>query len=306
MYGKVVLITNGVALKINVFTEKPGWITNRLAEELILNSEYAKLYYGFKRKLKILFTGILFNNSQNSIINYYLPYYLAPISKQKSVITISCLTHYQSDNALKRRGWDNALLNSDFFVAISKLAYDQALSHGVDKSKIRIIKYGPSKIYKPTFNVLIVGAPGIRKVEDFLKDVMDSCAFDSSIIWKSASESGWGLETICEDGSDLRNAFNWADLLFVPSLLEGAHTGTIEAIFSGVPVLTRDTGWAKFELKSYVATISKSDEAKDYILNAADKKNYFAKSNIMALENAGFSYTSWRNEHFALFKELIN
>lgn len=293
-------------MKINVFTEKPGWITNRLAEELILNSEYAKLYYGFKRKRKILFNDIFDHNSQNSIINYYLPYYLVPIFKQKGVITISCLTHYQSNNTLKRRGWDNALLNSDFFVAISKLTYDQALSHGVDKSKIRVIKYGPSKLYKPTFNVLIVGSPGIRKGEDFLKEVMDSCSFDSSIVWKSASESGWGLETICEDGSDLRNAFDWADLLFVPSLLEGAHTGTIEAIFSGVPVLSRDTGWAKFELKSYVSTISTSNGAKDYILSAANKKNSFAKSNIMALENAGFSYTSWRNEHFAFFNELIS
>ena len=292
-------------MKINVFTEKPGWITNRLAEELILNSEYAKLYYGFKRQRKILFTNIFDHNSQNSIINYYLPYYLVPILKQKNVITISCLTHYQSDNVLKRSGWDNALLNSDFFVAISKLTYDQALSHGVDKSKIRVIKYGPSNLYKPTFNVLIVGAPGIRKGEDFLKEVMDSCSSDSSIVWKSASESGWGLETICEDGSDLRNAFNWADLLFVPSSLEGAHTGTIEAIFSGVPVLSRDTGWAKFELKSYVSTISTSNAAKDYILSAANKKNSFANSNIMALEKAGFSYTSWRNEHFALFNELV-
>jgi glycosyltransferase involved in cell wall biosynthesis len=293
-------------LKINVFTERPGWITNRLAEELVLNSGYAKLYYGLKMKRKIWLSDVFHQNIEKSIINYYLPYFLAPILKQKGVLTISCLTHYQPDNLLKRRGWDNALLNSDFFVAISKLAYDQALSHGVDKSKIRVIKYGPSKIYKPTFNVLIVGAPGVRKGKDFLKEVMDSCVFDSSIVWKSASESGWGLETICKDGSDLRNAYNWADLLFVPSLLEGAHTGTIEAIFSGVPVLTRDTGWAKFELKSYVAVVSKSDEAKDYILSAANKKNYFAKSNILALEKSGFSYTSWRNEHFALFNELIN
>ena len=293
-------------MKINVFTERPGWITNRLAEELVLNSGYAKLYYGLKMKRKIWLSDVFHQNIEKSIINYYLPYFLAPILKQKGVLTISCLTHYQPDNLLKRRGWDNALLNSDFFVAISKLAYDQALSHGVDKSKIRVIKYGPSKIYKPTFNVLIVGAPGVRKGKDFLKEVMDSCVFDSSIVWKSASESGWGLETICKDGSDLRNAYNWADLLFVPSLLEGAHTGTIEAIFSGVPVLTRDTGWAKFELKSYVAVVSKSDEAKDYILSAANKKNYFAKSNILALEKSGFSYTSWRNEHFALFNELIN
>ena len=135
---------------------------------------------------------------------------------------------------------------------------------------------------------------------------MDYCAIDNSILWKSASESGWGLDTICKDGSDLRNAYNWADLLFVPSLLEGAHTGTIEAIFSGIPVLSRDTGWAKSELKNYVATISKSYEAKNYILSAANKKNNLAKSNIIALENAGFSYTSWRKEHFALFKELIN
>jgi hypothetical protein len=293
-------------LKINVFTEKPGWITNRLAEELALNSEFVKLHYGLKMKSKILYSSIFGHKVQKSMINYYLPYYLAPAFKQRSGFTVSCLTHYQPNNALKRRGWDNALLNSDFFVAISKFAYDQALSHGVDKSKIRVIKYGPSKLYKPTFNVLIVGAPGVRKGEDFLKEVMDYCAIDDSILWKSASESGWGLDTICEDGSDLRDAYNWADLLFVPSLLEGAHTGTIEAIFSGIPVLSRDTGWAKSELKSYVTTISKSDEAKNYILSAANKKNNFAKSNIIALEKAGFSYASWRKEHFDLFKELIN
>ena len=257
-------------------------------------------------KHKILYSSVSDHKVQKSVINYYLPYYLAPTFRQKSVFTVSCLTHYEPDNSLKRRGWDNALLNSDFFVAISKFAYDQALSHGVDRSKIKVIKYGPSKLYKPTFNVLIVGAPGVRKGEDFLKEVMDYCAIDNSILWKSASESGWGLDTICKDGSDLRNAYNWADLLFVPSLLEGAHTGTIEAIFSGIPVLSRDTGWAKSELKNYVATISKSYEAKNYILSAANKKNNLAKSNIIALENAGFSYTSWRKEHFALFKELIN
>jgi hypothetical protein len=293
-------------LRVNVFTEKPGWITNRLAEELTLNSEYSKLYYGFKMKSKILYSSVLNLPARKPVINYYLPYYLAPTTKQQDSLTISCLTHYQPDNDLKRRGWNNALLNSDFFVAISQMAYDQALDHGVDESKVRIIKYGPSKIYQPTFNVLIVGAPGVRKGEDFLKEVMQFCAFDNSIIWKSASESGWGLETICTDGADLRNAYNWADLLFVPSTLEGAHTGTIEAIFSGVPVLSRDTGWAKFELKNYVSIISNSNKAAEYISSAANKKNFLAKANINTLKKSGFSYTSWRSEHIALFKELIS
>jgi glycosyltransferase involved in cell wall biosynthesis len=293
-------------MKINVFTEKPGWITNRLAKELVLNSDFIKLYFGFRMKYKILHTSLIRQKNPYSAIHYYIPYYLAPAFKQNNVITISCLTHYESDNVFKRNGWEKALTNSDYFVSISKITYDQAINHGVDKSKIRLIHYGAGEIYRPTFNILICGAPGKRKGQDFLNEVIEKCAIDDSVVWKSASESGWGLETICKNAADLRHAYSWADLVFVPSDLEGAHTATIEAIFSGVPVLSRETGWAKNELKDYVTLILTSDNAAQFILKEAKKKNRISLVNKASVEEIGFSYKSWRHAHHKLFSQIIN
>ena len=292
-------------MKINVFTEKPGWITNRLAQELINDSEQLKLYFGLQTKLKIINYRFLRNLPSTLSINYFLPYYLMQSLKHRNLVTISCLTHYEPDNVFKRIGWEKALLYSDYFIAVSKFTYDQAISHGVDKAKIKIIKYGASDIYKPTYNVLIVGAPGVRKGQDFLNEVIDNCKVNTAIIWKSASESGWGLETICRSASDLRSAYGWADLLFVPSSLEGAHTGTIEALVAGLPVLSRKTGWARYELKNYVTTISTVDEAANFIINSAKNKNNTGDLNKIKILKSEFNYSSWRNEHYSLFNELL-
>jgi glycosyltransferase involved in cell wall biosynthesis len=300
------LVWNGLKLQINVFAEKPGWITHRLDSELVFGSSNYKLHFGLQSKLKLLHMNFSSQTPFEPIINYYIPYYLLPEKKVAGAITVACLTHFEHDNSFKRIGWERALVNSDYFVAISKFTYEQAISQGVDKSKIKIITYGVSKHYKPTYNILIVGTSGKRKGQDFLQEVMKLCDHDKSLSWKSASEPGWDLDIICNDATDLRNAYGWADLIFVPSNLEGAHTGTLEALVSGVPVLSRDTGWARYELKNYVNIIKTYRQAADFILNSAREKNKLNKTSGFVAEDLGFSYDFWRSEHLKLFTELAN
>lgn len=222
----------------------------------------------------------------------------------KNTINISCLTHFEPKNKFKAQKWEEAIIHSDYLIAISDFTYKQALDCGVNPSKISIIRYGVSDFYKPRFNVLIVGSSGKRKGRDFLNQVRCLTEEDESIIWKSASEPGWGTEIICKDPSNLNLAYDWADLLVVPSDLEGAHTGSLEALFCGVPVLSRQVGWNSSELKSYVQIIDSPKMAAKFILGMSKAKNQKIFKNNKNLIDLGFSYQNWREQHKKVFNKF--
>jgi glycosyltransferase involved in cell wall biosynthesis len=255
----------------------------------------SKLIFGYKR----------FLNFSDSPLTYFLPYFLFD-KERNSPLKVSLLTHHESNTKRKNDKWNEAINLSDHLIALSQLACDQAIRSGANPSKLSIIRYGVSDIYQPTFNVLLVGAPGKRKGQLFFQEVKDLLKSESSIQWKSASEQGWGLETICDSASNLKLAYDWADLLFVPSDLEGAHTGTLEALYCGVPILTRLTGWAYSELTPYVNVAANQIEAANQIrILAGQKIENFKKRNLELSKN-GFSYDAWRKSHINIFGDLLN
>lgn len=221
-------------------------------------------------------------------------------------VVISCLTHFEPDNSFKFLGWKRALLHSDFFVAISDLTYEAAVDNGVPKNKIKIIRYGADKKYRPYFNILIVGSPGNRKGMNFLRKLQSILLLESDIQWRSASETGWGLKTLCKDATDLTLAYAWADLLVVPSELEGAHTGTLEALKSGLRVLTRPTGWAHSELRDLVRIGNTEEEMAQVILDLKSQKMNRVSFAHKELTSLGFTYDHWRAEHSKLFSSLFH
>lgn len=229
-----------------------------------------------------------------------------PEFKSKADINVSCLTHFELDNSFKAARWKSALSNSDFFVTISEFTYEIALSHGIDRNKIKLIKYGVDPKYKPTFKILVTGASGRRKGLDFLKSLQKLLSDQQNIEWRSASENWLDLKVLSSSAEDLRLSYAWADVLVVPSELEGAHTGTLEAIFSGLKVLTRPVGWANSELKGYVETYSDEVSMAKRIVQLKNEKCDFAIKVNQDLIQDGFSYDSWRTEHDKLFKYLMS
>jgi hypothetical protein len=97
--------------------------------------------------------------SKSKQVDYYLPYYLVPKKVDPNRVTISCLTHFEPKDSFKTLGWQRALLNSDFLVAISNLTYETAINHGVPKNKIKLIRYGVDKKYKP----YLLTAPSVNR-----------------------------------------------------------------------------------------------------------------------------------------------
>jgi glycosyltransferase involved in cell wall biosynthesis len=160
------------------------------------------------------------------------------------------------------------------------------------------------KKYKPYFNILIAGSPGKRKGMNFLQNLQSILSLESDINWRSASEPGWGLQTLCEDASNLTLAYSWADLLVVPSELEGAHTGTLEALKSGLKVLTRPTGWAYSELRNLVEIRNTEEEMAQVIIGLKSQKMDGLTLATKELNNMGFSYDYWKAEHSKLFSSF--
>jgi hypothetical protein len=274
---------------------------------LAIGLENSTVRYGFRSRF-IMRNGLkkFSKYSECKQIDYYLPYYLVPENVSRNRVTIACLTHFEPENSFKNLGWKRAQLQSDFFVAISDLTYEAAIRNGVPKNRIKLIRYGVDKKYKPCFNILIVGSPGKRKGVNFLRKLQSILDSESDIQWRSASESGWGLKTLCRDASNLSLAYDWADLLVVPSELEGAHTGTLEAIESGLKVLTRPTGWAYSELRNLVEIRNTEEEMAQVILGLKSQKMDGPTLAKKELNDMGFSYDNWRTEHSKLFSSFFN
>ena len=292
---------------VNIITERPGWITHRMALELSSGLEQSTLVFGLKAKLRFLmnFKKVSFSNLPQQI-DYYLPYYLMPNKNKKNAINVVCVTHLELTSDFKRNGWENCLKNADFFVTISAFTTNQLLEYGVEKNKIKVINYGVDMHYKFYFNILLVGSAGNRKGLKFLKELMNVFSADKSIRWLSASETGWGIETLGLNATDLRIAYGWADILIVTSDLEGAHTGTLEALYSGLKVLSRPVGWAANELSDFVETFETVGTMANRIRQLQEEKGRRHYPKFNDLNSKGFSYENWRNEHQLLFDNLIH
>lgn len=293
-------------IKVRVFTEKSGWITHRLARELLSEFKDSKIYSGRGFRFKNnLVSKLIPKSEKNTNIFYYLPYYLIPKSKDLNNISVSCLTHFEPSNPFKLEGWNRAISNSDYLIAISEFTYREALNQGVDKNRIQIIRYGVDDLYEPTFNVLVVGRPGFRKGTEFFNNLRFILRREKGICWRSASEPGWDLPIICDDASDLTYAYAWADILIVTSSREGAHTGTLEAIFSGVRVLSRPVGWAFSELREIVEIHESENSMAKRILELKSDKFENLEKSTSKLNPFGFTYDNWRIEHKNVFQNLL-
>ena len=294
-------------LKINIVTEKPGWITYRLASELASGLENSKIISGLASKFYFIsaLKNILSLNIATEI-NYFLTYYLMPKYKKKNVIDVACLTHLELDNDFKTKGWERCLENADYFVAISEFTIQQALNLGVEKDKIEVIKYGVDDIYKENFNILLVGAAGKRKGLNFFEHLRSILSEESGFQWKSASENGWGIDSLNLNPNDLRIAYSWADVRIVTSELEGAHTGTLEALYSGLKVLSRPVGWAANELRDFVEIYETPNDMAIRLKNLRDIKFKEILPMLEGLKLNDFTYDKWRIEHNNLFTKLSN
>ena len=281
---------------VNVYAERPGWITHRMAQELTNGDiQNIRLLSGKVGKIDLRLRN-LFNFRSAEIINYFLPYFLF---NNTAGIKISLLTHFEENDAFKKNKWHEAVNNSDFLIAISKFTYNQAIDSGVSKDRIKIIYYGFSEFYAPTFNILLVGSASKRKGLDFFREVQHELKGNQNVKFKSALDSAWGIENFNCDPKNLRSAYEWADAILVTSSLEGAHTGTLEALTMGLDVVTTPVGWAANEFHNLCRIAETPKKAVDEILRLSESKLKSYNENLNMFRN--FSYDKWRLEHKLIF-----
>lgn len=292
--------------RILIVTEKPRWILNRAASELVgLETTSFDFFFvwGVKRKLMRFFSKFFKFNLFDIV--YFFPYYLfdsdiASLGK----ISICHMTHLEFDNDWKRTKWNSAIDYSDFFTALSVFSLSQITASGVDSSKIEIIPYGLSRNYVPSFHILLSGNLGKRKGKEFYVELRKLCdSHNLSISWRATKINDWGLDYFDFDHSNLVVPYSWADLLIVTSDLEGGHIGTLEAVSMSLPVLSRPVGWAMNELKDFVNLAETPLEMFNFIESLY--KIWSNKYITYHFIESNFSYESFRKKHAILFENLL-
>lgn len=162
-----------------------------------------------------------------------------------------------ADQQLKSREqeeWDLA----DRIVAGSSFVAEGLEACGVAREKISVVPYGvDADRFAPTserrsvgrpLRVLFVGEVGLRKGVPYLLEALSTidrrlvnARLAGSVVLAADRLARYdGLAQILGPvpRSDIHELFRWADVLVLPSIVEGSATVTYEALMSGLPVIT--------------------------------------------------------------------
>lgn len=156
---------------------------------------------------------------------------------------------------LEQAEWELA----DIVVAGSQFVADGLEACGVTQDRIRVIPYGvdsgqfsppvePSRVEGGPLRLLFVGEVGLRKGVPYLLQALDRLP-PGLVAVKLAGSIVLNRNRLAHyDGivdflgplprSAMPDLFRWADVLVLPSIVEGSATVTYEALLSGLPVIT--------------------------------------------------------------------
>ena len=295
-------MTTNKDFSVKFFTEPEGWIIRKLINNLACISSNSKIVE-LSRLSK-------FRKYSKTDINYYGTYtWFKPYLRKTARFHISLLTHLRETNVSAINQWNFAIENSHLLVAISEFAKLQAIEFGAKPEKIVTIPYGiDHDIFYPKVNVLVVGKPSQRKGMVFLNEIATNSSLSKDIHFVANLE-GWGVNTFefmnnVDYLEKLKFLYDWCDVLFVPSILEGGHTPTIEAMATGKPVIASKTGWNFQEAKTTTFEVNNVHEA-------INKLNYFAdkimiEKTLWNKQTEAFSWDNWRNAHIDAINRMLS
>ena len=293
---------------IEFITEAEGGIIRRIAKEIYSQLDSFSVVGPYLRRIARVFPFVLKTNFLwgqkkpfKEQIVYFLPYTYWDDRLVLGRKSVALLTHFEEGNEEKVKAWHKAINGASKLVAISNFVKMQAVEQGYGHKNIEVLPYGISAIYAPTLNVLVVGRPGNRKGIDFLLETTSNISQSVNVEFRCVGD-GWPIRSLKVPFDDLRLAYGWCDILFVPSGLEGGHTPTVEALAMGKEVLTRAVGWSAFELAEIVNTVDSPLEASKFISILARKKIEVASPKTKF--TAQFSYSNWTETHLQIFNSL--
>jgi glycosyltransferase involved in cell wall biosynthesis len=265
---------------------------NIICGEALGNWIYSKFIEAFNLYSK---HTIMVNDSSNSDITFYLPYYeMCVASKRPCVVFMS---HQEQNNKVLADKFVSSALTADFAVSMSKKYMELLKGCGV-KNIIQIKPGVDSTKYilrtkKSNEGKLIVGYVGRkysstnRKNLKLLDKIMNLSFVDLRIT------DGKILE------QDMPEFYDVCDLIAQPSLIEGGSMAIIEALSCGVPILCyNNVGWAD-EFGIGVIKARFNDET-NYLKQLYDfwrdkQYLYYEREDIMLSMRAQVLDISWYN-----------
>lgn len=273
-------------MKVRIYTEKQGWIFNRCAKEI---KDYFERH-GHR-------VDINESPTKGYNINYFINF--GYYQKFDRGIDVAMYAHLEEDKTHPM--YDRYIESTsyiDYAVCPSEFSAQQYQS--VSGRKARVIHHGVDEVFKPKTRLGIVGRtyPSGRKgehlVAQLLKDDQLMEKFDVVV-----RGEGWPIasESVDDEGLEgLAKFYQSLDYLLVPSLMEGFHMPTIEALACGVRVIGPEVGvipevpHVHYERGDY-------QSLRSVLLYLPRRRN---------LLPAGFTWEGWGEKHLDYFKEILN
>jgi glycosyltransferase involved in cell wall biosynthesis len=287
---------------VNFFTEKKGWIIRRLVDELLPLCESHLVFDERSRHLNPWLSKGLnrWGSQKQQIVNYFATYTWFDANYLGNGKNVCLFTHLDKNNDKAQAEWNYAVKNADICVAISEFSRHQIIEAGGSPEKIRLIHYGiDHNVYFPTCNFLIVGKAKERKGSLFLREILESKLLNNRIVFKASNQT-WGIPYFETSRIDLATMYQWSDALFVPSLIEGGHTPTLESLASGKPVITGRVGYSFQELQTIIYETGSVGGAISILNDFAS--NILENRDRQATLTRDFTWDNWREGH----KEILS
>jgi hypothetical protein len=209
---------------VNIVAIKDNWILHEIAQKLEAGLPYVR------------WTEKPLGNVR---LTYFINYVQAP-TKRVSEIECALFTHIEERSAELVQKWNTVAETTDVAVCMSEM-----YARKFKRTKARAIVIPPGvDINKFTQRPVKIGVIGSvktsgRKGEDLIKSVMDI----PGIEWRFTGGSGWPGEAKYLESEELPRFYADLDFVLIASYYEGGPMSAIEALASGVPIISTEVGW---------------------------------------------------------------
>lgn len=260
---------------VHVVLSDRGWILEKLARELADRLPYVSFDTAICKPVPI---------------HYYMTYGCR--LERVSPIELAFFTHLEQDSNAAQRFFETAgsvdhcvsmSRQTDSILAGAHIASRSVISPGVDFER-----------FKPALRIAVVGRTYHtgRKGEHVVAQVMDI----PDIEWFFTGD-GWPQPGIDLSEGELPGFYRSMDYLLVPSLNEGGPMPVLEALASGVEVISGPVGWVG-EFPHIEFEIGNADSLRRLLLDLREKK-FRLRDSV-----AKMTWDHWAQAHDELFTRL--
>jgi glycosyltransferase involved in cell wall biosynthesis len=264
---------------VNIVAIKDGWILEKIARHLDDRLPY------------VVFTE---KPNKKSKVTYFINYAQATDSRV-SEIEIAYFTHIEESVGALVDKWWKVAADIDIAVSQSKLYANKIIKKSRTPSivippGVDLDKFKPSPV-----KIGVVGKTKYtgRKGEDLIKKVMDI----PGIEWRFTG-AGWPGESQYYKEEEIPGFYAQLDYVLIASKIEGGPMCAIEALASGVPIISTDVGWVP-ELPHIKFNYNDEKQLRRILTNIVSKKAKLRAS----VEKR--TWDNFVNSHDYIFKCLL-